>query len=86
MNKLNYTPETIIKSLERLPQESLLELAKFIEYLEFKYQGQDSINQQQITLQESEQLTDELLKEMGDNLPSLSDYAVSRAGIYEEHD
>jgi hypothetical protein len=31
------------------------------------------------------QLADELIACVGSNVPMLSDYAVSRAGIYEEH-
>jgi antitoxin ParD1/3/4 len=32
-----------------------------------------------------DQLTDELVAYVGSNVPVLSDYAVSRAGIYEDH-
>jgi antitoxin ParD1/3/4 len=33
----------------------------------------------------ADQLADELTTSLGPNAPSLSDYAVSRAGIYEDH-
>ncbi len=33
----------------------------------------------------ADQLADELTAGLGPNVPSLSDYAVSRAGIYEDH-
>ena len=33
----------------------------------------------------ADQLADELTASLGPNVPSLSDYAVSRAGIYEDH-
>jgi hypothetical protein len=33
----------------------------------------------------ADQLAEELIKARGKNLPLLSDYAVSRAGIYEDH-
>lgn len=33
----------------------------------------------------ADQLADELTVSLGPNVPSLSDYAVSRAGIYEDH-
>jgi len=33
----------------------------------------------------ADQLADELTTSLGPNVPSLSDYAVSRAGIYEDH-
>jgi hypothetical protein len=85
MNTLTYDTETIIKSIKKLPQESLLELAQFINYLAYKNQQKILTNQQPISLEETEKLTEELLAEIGDELPYLSDYAVSREGIYEEH-
>lgn len=85
MNPSTYTPETLIKSIKQLPQESLPELAQFVEYLHYKNQQQNLTHESSITLEQTEQLTEKLLTEMGDNLPSLSDYAVSRTGIYEEH-
>jgi antitoxin ParD1/3/4 len=33
----------------------------------------------------ADHLADELTVSLGPNIPSLSDYAVSRAGIYEDH-
>jgi len=33
----------------------------------------------------ADHLADELTVSLGPNVPSLSDYAVSRAGIYEDH-
>lgn len=33
----------------------------------------------------ADQLADELTADLGPNAPSLSDYAVSREGIYEDH-
>ena len=33
----------------------------------------------------ADHLADELTASLGPNVPSLSDYAVSRAGIYEDH-
>jgi hypothetical protein len=32
-----------------------------------------------------DELADEFIKNMGVNVPALSDFAVSRAGIYEDH-
>jgi hypothetical protein len=32
-----------------------------------------------------DQLAEEFMKNMGVNVPMLSDFAVSRAGIYEDH-
>lgn len=33
----------------------------------------------------ADQLADELMADLGPNAPSLSDYAVSREGIYKDH-
>lgn len=33
----------------------------------------------------ADQLADELTESLGSNVPSLSDYAASREGIYEDH-
>jgi hypothetical protein len=96
MSKAKYIPEEILLSIQKLPQDSLGELVNFIEYLQFKNSSkpnQDNQNYQEaevnlttkITSEESEQIIEEILTEVGEEIPSLSDYAVSRAGIYEDH-
>ena len=96
MSKAKYIPEEIFSSIQKLPEESLGELVNFIEYLQFKnnlkknrdsepIQEQEIEAKTKITAEESEELIEEILIEVGDSIPSLSDYAVSRAGIYEDH-
>jgi hypothetical protein len=93
MSKIKYIPEEILSSIQKLPEESLGELVNFIEYLQYKNSfklNQDNQNislkevnrTTKITSEESEQIIEEILTEVGDSISSLSDYAVSRAGIY----
>lgn len=89
MSRVKAIPEEILLSIQNLPQESLGELVNFIEYLQYKNslkKNRDSqtVREQEITItvEESEELIEQMLTEIGDSLPSLSDYAVSRAGIY----
>jgi len=96
MSSSEVIPEEILLSIQNLPQESLGELVDFIEYLQYKnslkknrdsqtYGEQEIETEITITAAESEELIEQMLTEIGDSLPNLSDYAVSRAGIYEEH-
>ena len=96
MSNAKYIPEDILSSIQSLPQESLGELVNFIEYLQFKNSSKPNQDTQnisakevnlttKITPEESEQIIEEILTEVGDSIPSLDDYAVSRAGIYEDH-
>ena len=95
MSKAKYIRSEILSSIQKLPEESLGELVNFIEYLQFKNSPkQNSDNQNipaeeensitKITPEESEQIIEEILTKVGDSIPSLSDYAVSRAGIYSK--
>ena len=47
------------------------------------FNGEDSLEQDFEAIANS--LADELQSALKDSIPHLSDYAVSRAGIYEEH-
>ena len=82
----------IVQKLHSLPESKILEVLDFIEYLNW--------NKERLTLQQSENdilredeefaaiadyLADEFKTYIGATAPVLSDYAVSRAGIYEEH-
>lgn len=93
MSKTKYIPEEIFSSIQNLPQESLGELVNFIEYLKFKNSPKPNQDNQNhlvegvnstttITLEENEQIIEQILTEVGDSIPSLSERAVSRAGIY----
>lgn len=96
MSKTKYIRSEILSSIQNLPQESLGELVNFIDYLKFKNSSKPNQDNQnipakegnlttKITPEENEQIIEEILTEVGDSIPSLSDYAVSRAGIYEDH-
>jgi hypothetical protein len=93
MSKAKYIPEEILSSIQKLPEDFLGELVNFIEYLQYKNSLQPNQDNQnisakevnrttKITPEESEQIIEEILTEVGDSIPSLSDYAISRAGIY----
>ena len=95
MSKTKYNSEEILSSIQSLPEESLGELVNFIEYLQFKNSlGRNKNNQNiqktknnreiKITAEKSEQIIEKILIEVGDLIPSLSDYAVSRTGIYSD--
>ncbi|PSB24529.1 hypothetical protein [Stenomitos frigidus] len=85
--------KTIITKLNSLPQTKLHEVLDFVEFVTWQEQhtAQSSLSNLDTTMrdQDFETLTNQLLDEfdkcVDPNLPLLSDYAVSRAGIYEEH-
>jgi hypothetical protein len=96
MSKVKAIPEEILLSIQSLPQESLRELTSFIEYLQYKNRSKKNQTNHTIKVQqiaektiinpaESEELIEEMLEVIGNSIPALSDYAVSRAGIYEDH-
>jgi hypothetical protein len=96
MSKAKYIPEEILSSIQKLPEDFLGELVNFIEYLQYKNSLQPNQDNQnisakevnrttKITPEESEQIIEEILTEVGDSIPCLSDYAISRASIYEDH-
>lgn len=87
MSKAKYIPEEILLSIQKLPEESLRELVGFIEYLKFKssFKQKQNVKENKMTLEESEQILEEILTEVGESIPSISDYAISRTGIYEDH-
>lgn len=95
MSKVKYIPEEILLSIQKLSEESLVELVNFIEYLQYKNSSKQSQDYQKfqapegnlttktkITPEESERIIEEILMEIGDSIPSLSNHAISRAGIY----
>jgi len=82
----------IVQMLHSLPESKILEVLYFVEFLTW--------NKERLILQRSEndllredeefeaiadRLADEFKMYVGATVPVLSDYAVSRAGIYEEH-
>ncbi|NER52922.1 MAG: hypothetical protein F6J92_41060 [Symploca sp. SIO1A3] len=84
--------EEIVRRLHLLPKVKVLEVLDFVEFLTW---SKKSLSLQQLEndfLQENEEfeviadrLADEFQMYAGTAVPLLSDYAVSRAGVYEEH-
>lgn len=84
--------EEIVRKLHSLPEVKILEVLDFVELLTW---NKKQINLQQLEndpLQEDRKfneiadlLADKFQVCIGANVTVLSDYAVSRSGIYEEH-
>jgi len=82
----------IVQKLHSLPEIKILEVLDFVEFLTW---SKERLTLQQLendNLREDEEfeaiadhLADEFKTYIGATAPVLSDYAVSRAGIYEEH-
>jgi hypothetical protein len=71
--------DNITSKISRLSPVRLHEILDFVEYLTW---------QETHNLNESQELSDRLIDELGsiaEGIPLLSDYALSRDGIYEEH-
>ncbi len=85
--------QNIIDRLNHLPQSKLYEVLDFVEFLDWQKEHQRQLNvlsdESEIDDPEFEVLVEDLLSEitnsMGGRIPLLSDQAVSRAGIYEDH-
>ena len=84
--------EQLMRRLHSLPEVKILEVLDFVEFLNW--------NKERSTLEQSrndpfqsnkefeaiaDRLADEFQTSVGAVVPVLSDYAVSRTGIYEEH-
>ncbi len=80
--------QQIFQVINTLPDNLILEIAEFLEYLQYKW-SKEKQNRTTEDLETFEQLADQLADEYekisGNRIPQLSEYAVSRAGIYEEH-
>lgn len=83
--------EEIVRKLHHLPEMKIVEVLDFVEFLTRSKERSSSeqVNANSQENQEFEEIADQLADEftmyVGANVPVLSDYAVSRAGIYEEH-
>ncbi|MBD2577878.1 hypothetical protein [Oscillatoria sp. FACHB-1406] len=84
--------EEIVKKLNLLPDIKIFKVLKFIDSLTLNARELGGQELEQPPSQENEtfeSLADCLAEEFqlyaGVTIPLLSDYAVSRAGIYEEH-
>ncbi len=83
------TFESLVSKIQHLPKVKLREVSDFVEFLTWqesqKGQSERGDLEMELSDQEFETLADELTNAVGSNVTLLSDYAVSRAGIYEEH-
>lgn len=85
--------KSIVSKLHDLPSPRLHEVLNFVEFLAWQENRTDSLNISNVEIEVNnqdfetlaDQLADEVIECVGENVPLLSDYAVSRAGIYEEH-
>jgi len=85
--------DSIVNKLQHLPQSRWQEVLNFVEFLTWQEVHSHQLDSPEsisgISNQEFEyladQLTDEFNQSFGADIPTVSDYAVSRAGIYEEH-
>lgn len=84
--------EEIVQKLHSLPEVKIIEVLNFVDFLAANKEQLDSHRLEDDSLQTdaefeatADRLADEFQMCVGANIPALSDYAVSRAGIYEEH-
>ncbi|MBD2743484.1 hypothetical protein [Coleofasciculus sp. FACHB-1120] len=85
--------DNVVRKLHHLPQPKLHEVLNFVEFLTWQEErsNQLDIGESTAEIDESifediaDQLSEELAKIIGTNVPLLSDCAVSHADIYEEH-
>jgi hypothetical protein len=81
-----------VRKLYSLPEFKILEVLDFVEFLAWNRKHLTSRQSENGLLREDEafeaiadRLPDNFQMYAGDAIPVLPDYAVSRAGIYEEH-
>jgi hypothetical protein len=82
----------IVRKLHSLSEIKILEVLDFVDFLAWDKEHLASRPLSNDLLQEDEEfeaiadhLADEFQMYVGATIPFLSDYSVSRAGIYEEH-
>ncbi|NJK99907.1 MAG: hypothetical protein HC910_04790 [Spirulinaceae cyanobacterium SM2_1_0] len=82
----------IVRKLHSLSEIKILEVLNFVDFLTWDKERLASRPLSNDILQEDEEfeaiadhLADEFQSYGGSNIPCLSDYSVSRAGIYGEH-
>jgi hypothetical protein len=85
--------ESIVSKLRYLGKPQLEVVLNFVDFLTWQSargsSSKASDSDAEISDREFEilldELADEFIQNMGVNVPTLSDFAVSRAGIYEDH-
>ena len=74
LDQLNSEELTLVENL----------LSQITSYLKVNKTQVEEIETSTLTPTESDSLIEQMLTEVGEFAPTLSDYAVSRAGIYED--
>jgi hypothetical protein len=84
--------EEILRKLHSLSEGKVLEVLDFVDFLSWNKERPALLPPDHDLVRENEEfeaiadcLADEFQMYVGTTTPALSDYAVSRAGIYEEH-
>ncbi|MBD2180040.1 hypothetical protein H6S82_12650 [Planktothrix sp. FACHB-1355] len=87
--------EEIVHKLHSLPEAKIQSVLDFVDFLTLhkeRSRVKEAESKDEISAREDEELeaiadnlADQFEACVGTNVPVLSDYAVSRAGIYEEH-
>ncbi len=72
--------DTIKREIDQLDDEQLQKIADFIEVIKTQ-----DIQTDEDFEEIADKLAEDFKKYVGQDIPHLSDYAVSREGIYEEH-
>lgn len=82
----------IVQKLHSLSEVKVLEVLDFVDFLSWDKErlaspplGNDLLRENEEFEAIADRLADEFQMYVGATIPALSDYAVSRAGIYEEH-
>jgi len=84
--------EELVQKIHSLPRVKILEVLDFVEFLTWHKERLTLQQLEDDVIREDEEfeaiadnLADEFKIYIGDSVVVLSDYAISRAGIYEEH-
>ncbi|MCU0541474.1 MAG: hypothetical protein MUE44_04715 [Oscillatoriaceae cyanobacterium Prado104] len=85
--------ENIVGKLRYLPKPQLEVVLNFVEFLSWQSSSSQSLKAIDTDAEIGEiafemlldELADDFIKSLGVNVPALSDFAISREGIYEEH-
>jgi hypothetical protein len=84
--------EQLVRKLHSLPEVKILEVLDFVEFLNWNKErstlgqsGNDPSQNNEEFEAIADRLADEFQTSVGAVVPVLSNYAISRTGIYEEH-
>ena len=84
--------EELVQKIHSLPRVKILEVLDFVDFLTWHKErltlqqlADDVVREDEEFEAIADNLADEFKIYIGDSVVVLSDYAISRAGIYEEH-